>query len=235
LPGVAEEFACLAECEDEATAAWNDKGVVIFSPAVFTIPYENFCGARSMKEFLLDLYRRPDKVQAAMDAAAPVMLERTRRALRARRPMAAWVGGWRSASEFLAPRLWERFVFPYLEQLVTAVVEEGVIAVLHFDANWTRDLERLRELPKAKCVLSLDGKTDIFKAKEVLGDHMCIMGDVHPSLLSLGTPKTVTEYCKRLLREVGPSGFILSSGCDVPPQAPVENVRAMVDSVQEGG
>jgi hypothetical protein len=234
LPGVPEEFACLAESEDEATAAWNDKGVVIFSPGVFTIPYENFCGGRSMKEFLLDLFRRPDKVQAAMDMAAPVLLRRMREVVRARRPMAVWVGGWRSASEFLAPRLWERFVFPYLKRLVEAVVEEGVIAVLHFDANWTRDLERLKELPKARCVLSLDGKTDIFKAKEVLADHMCIMGDVHPSLLSLGTPKQVTEYCRRLIREVGPSGFILSSGCDVPPEAPIENVRAMVESVRGG-
>ena len=60
----------------------------------------------------------------------------------------------------------------------TSAVEEGAIPVLHFDADWTRDLERFKEFPKAKCVLSLDGKTDIFKAKEVLGDHMCLMGDV---------------------------------------------------------
>jgi hypothetical protein len=232
LPGVAEEFACLADSADEATAAWQERGVVILSPLVFTIPYEYFCGGRSMKEFLLDLFRRPDKVQAAMDVAAPVLLQRMREVIREQRPMGVWVGGWRSASEFLAPRLWERFVFPYLKQFVEAVVEEGVIPVLHFDANWTRDLERLRDLPKATCVLSLDGKTDIFRAKEALGDHMCIMGDVHPSMLSLGTPQQVTEYCKRLIREVGPSGFILSSGCDVPPEAPIENVRAMVESVK---
>ena len=104
--------------------------------------------------------------------------------------------------------------------------------VLIFDANWNRDLERLREFPKAKCILSLDSKTDIFLAKKVLGDHMCIMGDVPPALLSLGTPGEVTAYCKRLINEVGPGGFILSSGCDVPFDAKYENVKAMVESVQ---
>jgi len=232
LPGVAEEFASLAQALPDAIAAWRETGVVVFSSLVFTIPYEHFCGGRSMKEFFLDLFRHPDKVQAAMDTAMPVLLQQMRNMIRDQSPMALWIGGWRSASEFLSPRLWERFVFPYLKQFVDAAVEEGAIPVLHFDANWTRDLERLKALPKGKCVLALDGKTDIFKAKEILGDHMCIMGDVHASMLSLGTPQEVTDYCKRLVREIGPSGFILSSGCDIPVDAPLENVRAMVGSLK---
>ena len=151
------------------------------APVVTTIPYEYFCGGRSMKEFLLDLFRHRDKVQAAMDAAMPVLIEQMRQTIRGFGLMGLWIGGWRSASEFVSPRLWDRFVFPYFKAMVDAAVEEGAIPVLHFDANWTRDLERLKEFPKGKCVLSLDGKTDIFKAKEILGDHMCIMGDVPPA------------------------------------------------------
>jgi hypothetical protein len=231
LPGVTEEFDCWARTLPQAFAAWRDKGVVVFSPVVVTIPYEYFCGGRSMKEFLLDLYRNADKVQAAMDAALPVLIDQMRHLIRDLDLMALWIGGWRSASEFLSPKLWERFVFPYVKQMVDAAIEEGAIPVLHFDANWTRDLGRLRDLPKAKCVLSLDGKTDIFKAKELLGDHMCLMGDVPPSMLALGTPEEVSVYSKRLIREIGPAGFILSSGCDIPPDARVENVRAMVEAV----
>jgi len=231
LPGTIEAFSCWAQTLPESFAAWREKGVVVFSPVVVTIPYELFCGGRSMKEFLLDLYRRPDKVQAAMDVAMPFLKAQMRQLIRNLDVMALWIGGWRSASEFLAPSLWERFVFPYLKQMVDVALEEGAIAVLHFDANWTRDLERLRELPRGRCVLSLDGKTDIFKAKELLGDHMCIMGDVHASMFCLGTAEEVTAYCKRLIREIGPAGFILSSGCDVPPDAKVENVKAMVEAV----
>lgn len=218
----------------QAKAAENlsDHGIVLFRGGNFTIPYENFCGGRSMQAFLRDLYRIPDKVQAAMDAAIVDIIENTRKVLRVTKPIGVWVGGWRSASEFLSPRLWQRFVFPYIKQLAEAVVEEGVIAILHFDSNWTRDLAYLRELPKGKCVLALDGATDIFKAKEVLGDHMCIMGDVPPAMLALGTPDDVHNYCRKLIENIGPSGFILSQGCDIPPNARPENVKAMIESVK---
>jgi len=231
LPGTLEDFAAFSATVPEAMALCRERGVVPFTPVVATIPYEYFCGGRSMKEFLLDLYRHGEKVQAAMDAALPVLIENMRGAIRTFGLMGLWIGGWRSASQFIAPRLWERFVFPYFKAMVEAAVEEGAVPVLHFDADWTRDLERLRELPGGKCVLSLDGKTDIFRAKKVLGDHMCLMGDVPPSLLSLGTPQEVTAYCKRLIREVGPGGFILTSGCDVPIDARYENVKAMVEAV----
>ncbi len=231
LPGALEAFARFAKTIPASLEMCREKGVVPMAPAVAAIPYEYFCGGRSMKEFLLDLFRHADQVHAAMETALPALVEQMRQTIRAFGLMGLWIGGWRSASEFVSPRLWNRFVFPYFKAMVEAAVEEGAIPVLHFDANWDRDLERLSSCPQGKCVLSLDSKTDIFKAKEVLRGHMCIMGDVPPSLFSLGTPEQVTDYCKRLLSEVGPDGFILSSGCDVPADAKPENVRAMVESV----
>lgn len=216
----------------EALRRTKELGIVPFSPAIITIPYEIFCGGRSMSAFIKDLFRIPDKVQAAMDAAMPDIIANAKQLCRAVKPIGLWVGGWRSASEFLSPRLWQRFVLPYYKQLVEVVVDEGVIAVLHFDSDSTRDLEHLRVLPKGKCVFSPDGATDIFKAKEILGDHMCIMGDVPSALLSLGTPDEVHEYCQRLINNIGPSGFILAQGCDIPPNAKPENVKAMIDSVK---
>jgi hypothetical protein len=231
LPGVAEAFGGFVQTLPEAFGAWREKGIVVFSPVVTTIPFEYFCGGRSMRQFMLDLHRQPDRVQAAMDASMPFLKEQMRQLIRGFGLMGLWLGGWRSASEFLSPRLWERFVFPYYKELADVAVEEGAIPVLHFDADWTRDLERFKEFPKGKCVLSLDGKTDIFKAKEVLGDHMCLMGDVPARMLSLGTPQEVTDYSHRLINEVGPGGFILAQGCDIPPDAKYENVKAMVDAV----
>ena len=76
--------------------------------------------------------------------------------------------------------------------------------------------------------MALDGESDIFKAKEILGDHMCIMGDVPASMLYLDTPDIVYDYCSKLIRKLGPTGFILQSGCDIPANAKLENVKAMV-------
>jgi uroporphyrinogen-III decarboxylase len=130
----------------------------------------------------------------------------------------------------LSPKLWERFVWPYMERIVNEVVDTGLIAILHLDADWTRDLHHFRDLPKGRCVLATDGDTDLFKAKEILGDRMCLMGDVPPAMLSLGSSQQVYEYSTRLIRELGPEGFILQSGCDIPMNAKLENVQAMVSA-----
>ena len=74
-------------------------------------------------------------------------------------------------------------------------------------------------------------QTDIFEAKKVLGDHMCLMGDVSATMFTLGTPEEVEAYCKRLIDEVGEGGgFILSSGCGVPHDAKPENMRALIET-----
>ncbi len=203
-------------------------GIVPVAGSFAVMPYEYICGGRSMKEFMKDLYRRPDQVQAVFDVAMIDLMASARQYLQAAKPFGIWVGGWRGAPEFLSPKLWRRFVWPYMKKLADLVIEEGVTPIFHLDSNWERDLEFFKEMPKGKCIFYPDGATNIFKIKEVLGDHMCINGDVPPSLLTIGTPDDVYKYSTRLIKEIGPTGFILGQGCDIPPDAKVENVKAMV-------
>jgi hypothetical protein len=227
-----------AQALQEAGPRWimeyMRRGYVILSPLTVDHPFEHLAGGRTVKEFTLDLYRMPDKVQAVLEVIMAEKREQTRQMIRAvGQPTGYWVGSWRTAPEFLSPKLWDRFVWPYMKELVEIVAEEGGTPVLHYDANWDREIERLKDLPARKCILELDGKTDIFRAKKILAGHMCILGDVHPAMLSLGTVDDVKAYCKRLLAEVGPDGFIMAMGCAIPPDAKFENVKAMVDSVKE--
>jgi uroporphyrinogen-III decarboxylase len=92
-------------------------------------------------------------------------------------------------------------------------------------------IEYFLELPKGKFAVLLD-QSDIFRAKEILKDHACIMGNIQPSLLQLGTPDDVEEYCKKMIKVVGKGGgFILSHGSSLDEARP-ENVKAMLDSVK---
>jgi hypothetical protein len=207
---------------------WQRVGVPVLSGGDITTPIELLCGGRSLIKFAIDLLEIPDKVQAVMNAILPHLADKVvQRARNLGYPL-VWIGGWRSAPCLLSPAMWNRFVWPYLCELVNQVVAAGLIVLLHLDSNWTRELERFKELPRGKCILALDGETDIFKAKEILGDHMCIMGDVPASMLFLKNPADVYQYCSRLIRELGPRGFILQSGCDIPANAKLENVQAMV-------
>ena len=208
--------------------AWECNGVPVLTGGDVTTPIELLCGSRSLMEFSGDLVSIPNKVEAVMDVMVPHLAGRAiRRAKELGYPV-VWVGGWRSAPCWLSPAMWNRFVWPYFSELVREVIDADLIALLHLDSDWTRELERLRELPRAKCIMSLDGETDIFRAKHVLGGHMCIMGDVPASMLAMDTPDQVHTYSANLIRELGPEGFILHSGCDIPTNARLENVQAMV-------
>jgi hypothetical protein len=211
--------------------AWRKIGVPVLSGGDVTTPYELMCGARSLPAFAADLIEIPDKVEAVMDAIVPHLAAGSIAKAKKRGYPLLWVGGWQGAPCLLSPAMWNRFVWPYMHRLIEAVTSSGLIALLHLDSNWTRELARFRELPRGRCIVALDGETDIFKAKEVLGDHLCIMGDVSAAMMYLDDPETVHSYCQKLIREIGPAGFILQSGCDIPANAKLENVQAMVAAV----
>lgn len=212
---------------------WAEQGVPVLTGGDVTTPFELLCGSRSLERFFLDLLDIPEKVSAVMDEMVPHLAgDPVRSALMKGYPV-VWVGGWRTAPALLSPAMWERFVWPYFRRLVFEVAEAGIVPLLHLDSNWERELERFREFPKGKVIMALDGYTNIFKAKNVLGDHLCLMGDVPASMLAFGSPDEVYAYSRRLIAECGPEGFILQSGCDIPANAKMENVQAMVAAAMD--
>lgn len=217
----------------DVNGCWAAEGVPVLSGGDVTTPFELLCGARSLERFFLDLVEIPDKVLAVMDEIVPHLTEKTIRKAGKQGNPAVWVGGWRAAPELLSPVMWDRFVWPYFRRLVNEVINAGRIPLLHLDANWGRELYRFREFPRGKMIVALDGETDIFKAGEVLGGYQCLMGDVPATLLAFGEPDEVSRYCRKLIGTLGPDGFILQSGCDIPANAKIENVKAMVGAVEQ--
>jgi len=210
--------------------AWEKINVPVLLGGTISPPFECLCGARSLPQFFMDLATIPDKVQEVMDHIIPYLAAPACEGAKQAGLPAVWVGGWRGAPAMLSPQMWERFVWTYFKKMVNEVIDQGLIPILHLDSCWDRELERFLELPKGKVVMALDGETDIFKTKEVLGDHMCIMGDVPALMLFNGTPDEVYEYSTKLIRKIGKDGFILQSGCDIPENAKLENVQAMVSA-----
>jgi uroporphyrinogen-III decarboxylase len=188
-----------------------------------------------MTKFFFDLYRMPDKVQAVMDVMLEEFLAQIEAASTTFGIGATWVGGWRSASALVAPKLWDRFVWPYYLKIVDALVAKGMTPVLHWDQDWTRDLVRLQELPAKKCILNPDGMTDLKKFKELVGNRMAMMGDVPASLLVAGTPDDVDKYVCELVELFEGKGLILSMGCDAPINAKPENMEAFVEAAHKYG
>lgn len=201
------------------------------------IPFEAFCGGRSMQKFIFDLHRIPDKVEEAMK----VMHAATLAQIAAAPPCppdsigGSWIGGWRSASGLIAPKLWNRFVWPYIIETAEAVLARGYTPVFHWDQDWTRDVGRLAELPAKKCILNPDGMTDVRKFRSIVGDRMALLGDVPASLFAAGTPDHIYAYVRDLVRDVGATGLLLCPGCDAPINTKPENMVAFVAAAREFG
>ena len=77
--------------------------------------------------------------------------------------------------------------------------------------------------------------TDLRKFRELVGDHMAVMGDVPSTLFAVGTPEEVRVYVRDLVRDIGPNGLILCPGCDAPVNTRPENMEAFAAAAQEFG
>ncbi len=194
-------------------------------------PFFSLSLMRSMITFTQDIYYNPEPVERALRRMTDDII-----ATKIETVKASGVDLWlcpeeRAGGYFFSPKIFERFWWPYTKQIVETLWEEGVVTMFHLDTCFEKNLPYFKDLPRGSAVLQLDGTTDLFKTKEFLGDHCCIMGDVPAALLSLGSVEEVEAYCKERIDFVGAGGgYILGTGCSVPPNAKPENFRAMIET-----
>ena len=134
-----------------------------------------------------------------------------------------------SSSTMISPQLYLKFVLPPLKDLIE---EAGIPTILHVCGNTTPILPLMAETG-AK-ILSLDQCMDLHLANETLASRCGIGGNVDPiQTLLLGTPEDVRRETVKCLKQGGKKGYILMAGCAVPPDTPLENLKAMIETNKE--
>lgn len=239
--GTARSFAGLLQDNiaiARSVKRWRSRGVETMVASNFSFTPIEYISVhlRGFQGFTLDMYRCPEDIKAASRASmagtkmAGLMMMPVNKVRR------VFLGGARTAPDFMSPAQFEDLALPEWRELAEFYCSIGVTPILHLDGNWTTFMHYFADFPARKCVMNLDGATDIRVAKEVLADRMCVMGDVPATLLKLGEPDEVDEYCRLLIRDVGEGGgFILSSGCSIPVDAKPANVAAVSRAVRRYG
>jgi uroporphyrinogen decarboxylase len=132
----------------------------------------------------------------------------------------SWVG-------ILSPGEFRRLVLPYLKLLVGAL-KPGV-PVIYFGTQTAPFFPWLRETGAS--VVGVDWRTDLDKAWKQLGE-VAVQGNLNPEVL-LSDPDAVRAETERILRLAGGRpGHIFNLGHGILPATPMDNVRAMIETVK---
>jgi uroporphyrinogen-III decarboxylase len=189
---------------------------------------------RGMRGSMLDMYRQPEKLIEVQEQLLELRIQQSVAAVKRSGNPRVFVALHRGADGFMSPTQFETFYWPGLKKTICALVDVGITPFIFFEGTYDQRLEYLRELPRGKIVAQFD-KTDMARAKEVIGDTVCIMGNMPSSLLSVGTPHEVTAYVKQLIDVVGEGGgYIMAGGYSLTEARP-ELVKIWIDFTKDYG
>ncbi len=212
----------------EAAAAVTDRPIL----AGMIGPFSLAARLLDVSEIMMDCYDDPDMVHTVLEKVTAFLTEYAKAYKAAGADgivMAEPVAG------LLSPSLEEEFSSPYIKKIVEAVQDDGFIVIYHnCGDNVPKMLDSILTTGCAAYHFgnAVDMESDII-AK--VPEDTLVMGNIDPAgVLRLGTPESVREKTLALLEKCAKyPNFLLSSGCDIPPLTPWENIDAFFAASDE--
>lgn len=121
------------------------------------------------------------------------------------------------------------FSSKYIKKIIEKVQDNSFMIVLHNCGNNGHCTQAMLETKAAS--LHFGNQADMIKALEECPDNMLVMGNIDPvGVLKMAKPQEVKEAIANLLEltKAFPN-FVLSTGCDVPPNVPLDNIKAFFE------
>ncbi len=170
------------------------------------------------------MYRDPAAWDALMqllaDATAVYLNAQVKAGAQVIQVFDSWVGT-------LSPHDYQRFVQPHMARLFSRL--DPSAPAIHFGTGTATLLELQRDAGGS--VIGLDWRVELDLAWERLGPGVAVQGNLDPAVL-LGPRPEIESQARRILRQAGGRpGHIFNLGHGILPQTPVDNVRALIDTV----
>jgi uroporphyrinogen decarboxylase len=188
-------------------------------------------GTRNYAEIKQMMYREPMTIHRLLDKLADTIILYINAQIEAGAQVVQLFDTW--AGELSAAD-YEEFALPY-ERKVFERIHRGpsgltVPAILYVN-GCSHILEKMVE--SGANVLSIDWRIDLAEAKRRAGDKVALQGNLDPCEL-LGTPETIAESVKEILKKGGSLGHVVNLGHGILPMVPVENARAFIEAAKAG-
>ena len=135
------------------------------------------------------------------------------------------------AAGLLSPALCQEFSSDYIRKLVDEVQDEHFIIVLH---NCGHVEKLVPSMLSTGCrAFHFGNAVDMTAVMPQMPWGTLAFGNIDPSnVMKLGTPDKVKEKTLELLEKTAVyKNYVLSTGCDIPPGTPVENIDAFFEAL----
>lgn len=130
------------------------------------------------------------------------------------------------AAGLLSPEMCQSFAADYLKKIFAAVKEDSFMIILHNCGRTEKQVSAL--LSTGAHAIHVGNAVKITDILSQVPSSVPVMGNLDPvSVFKTASPETVYEKTTELLKATAEyPNHILSSGCDLPPGIPYENIRA---------
>ncbi len=138
---------------------------------------------RGTKGIMMDMYRRPDKLQEALERLTPIIVDRTVEAANASGSPVVTITLHKGPGGFMSGKQFETFYWPSLRKVMLGLIEEGLVPMPFAEGDYMPRLDVIKDMPRGSTVWYFEA-VDMAKAKEIVGKDNCIAGNlaVVPSL-----------------------------------------------------
>jgi uroporphyrinogen-III decarboxylase len=189
---------------------------------------------RGTQGIMLDMYRQPDKIIEAMERMVPIVIDEAVASADATGCPVIIMPLHKGDDNFMSDKQFESFYWPTFRKVMMGMIDQGLVPMPFAEGSYNRRLEVIKDLPRASAVWWFD-RTDMARAKEVLGDTACIAGNIPVSILRTGSHQDVKECCRQLIQVCAPGGgYILTGGAAIDKGNP-DNLRAIMEAAKEYG
>jgi len=189
---------------------------------------------RGTQGSVMDMYRQPDKLLESLEGITQQSLESALSMANFSLSPIIFIPMHKGDDSFMSVKQFEKFYWPTYRQLLLGLINEGLVPMPVIDGSYNTRLDIIKDLPRTGVVWTFE-KTDMAKAKKILGGHTCIAGNVLASQLYTHTPQAIKEICRKLIEVCAPGGgYILSLGSGIDKCDPA-NLQAIVEAAKEYG
>lgn len=133
----------------------------------------------------------------------------------------------------ISPEHEKEFSTPYVRRIVDAVQDETFLVIYHNCGNYTYLMAE--SIAQNGCrAFHFGNSVNMEEMLQKMPPDVLVMGNVDPAgQFRNGTPESIGEAAARLMEACGSyPNFVPSSGCDIPPMSPWENIHSFFDSVK---